>query len=178
VWAALTVLKVPDEQEPTVRSVMQPLLLRYVDARNRMMELLLEASVGSERLCRRFLQLQKAAVHWGDFLLAMIGHEEKTSDFAYHKKQRPELSTVRYWAQESPKVRTAFLRVLHREFDFSVDRATENGPWNARVVTIILDGFSPQSYEMSSLQHRLFFSKVLAYTDSASCLLTELLERR
>jgi len=177
VWAAVACahdrLQGCDNAEPVARSV----LIGHLEARHRVLTLLLSAKVDAEEAIR-LDRLRRRAERWTDVLVGHLCQADEVAEFAFDpdraadfaqdlRQQGQQPGGRHVWSLLQSSLRAAF----HRD----LSAVSPNADLNARIAGGILACFPTEVFDSTGLPRSLWSLRLAQTAADAQCMLSQLL---
>ena len=165
-----------DLAEPIARSV----LIGHVEARNRVLQLMLDAKVITRRQAGRLNKARRRGAHWTDLLVGYLAECYDVSEFAPDpQRARQFADDLRHQRQiASEHARPLVLASLRSAFPNASGRrglVSPNADLNTRIASSILACFQTELFDTTGLEHSLCQMRLTNTADEAEDMLESLL---
>lgn len=177
VWAAVSCAHdrklAADLAEPIARGV----LIGHLEARHRVLTLLLQGSVVSSELGIKLNRLRRHTERWTDMFVGYLTGLEDVAEFAIDPDRARDFAEDLHFQSQMPGGRHAWPLIqasLRWSFDKGLTAASPNGDLNARIAQSILGCFQPELFDGTGQFHTLWLDRLTNTADDAQGMLDEL----
>ncbi len=177
VWAAVSCAHdrrlAADLAEPIARGV----LIGHLEARHRVLTLLLQGSVVSSDLAIKLNRLRRHTERWTDMLVGYLTGLEEVAEFAVDPDRARDFAEDLHFQSQMPGGRHAWPLIqasVRSSFDTGITAASPNGDLNARIAQSILGCFQAELFDGTGQFHTLWLDRLTNTADDAQGMLDEL----
>lgn len=162
------------DAEPLMRSV----LIGHLEARNRVLSLIVDSSAVSLQAAVALNQLRRRAERWTDLLLGYLGPDCDVGEWAFDSVRAQDFADD--WAGEtrSASRRQAWkllMASLRAGFLDPTAKPSPNADLNTQIATSILASLDPQLFDSTGPMRSLWITRLSIVTSDTQGLLSELL---
>jgi hypothetical protein len=177
VWAAVSCAHdrklEADLAEPIARGV----LIGHLEARHRVLTLLLQGSAVSSELGVKLNRLRRRTERWTDMFVGYLTGLEDVAEFAVDPDRARDFAEDLHFQSRMPGGRHAWPMIqasLRSSFDKGLTAASPNGDLNARIAQSILGCFQSELFDGTGQFRTLWLDRLTNTADDAQGMLDEL----
>ncbi|NLS94431.1 MAG: hypothetical protein GXX96_19920 [Planctomycetaceae bacterium] len=177
VWAAVACAHdrrlSADLAEPIARGV----LIAHLEARHRVLTLLLQGSAVSPDLGVKLNRLRRHTERWTDMFVGYLTGLEDVAEFAVNPERARDFAEDLRFQAKMPGGRHAWPLIqasLRSALDKGLTTASPNGDLNARIAQSILSCFQPELFDGTGQFRTLWLDRLTNTADDAQGMLEEL----
>lgn len=162
-----------DLAEPITRGV----LIGHLEARHRVLTLLLQGSAVSSELGVKLNRLRRHTERWTDMFVGYLSGLEDVSEFAVDPERARDFAEDLHFQAKMPGGRHAWPLIqasLRSALDKGLSAASPNGDLNARIAQSILGCFQPELFDGTGQFRTLWLDRLTNTADDAQGMLEEL----
>ncbi len=177
VWAAVSCAhdrrQGADLAEPIARGV----LIGHLEARHRVLTLLLQGSAVSAELGVKLNRLRRHAERWTDMFVGYLTSLEDVAEFAVDPERARDFAEDLHFQAKMPGGRHAWPLIqasVRAAFEKGFTAASPNGDLNARIAQSILGCFQPELFDGTGQFRTLWLDRLTNTADDAQGMLEQL----
>ena len=162
-----------DLAEPIARGV----LIGHLEARHRVLTLLLHGSAVSPELGMKLNRLRDRTDRWTDMFVGYLTGLENVAEFAVDPERAKEFAEDLHFQATMPGGRHAWPLIqasLRSALDKGLSTPSPNGDLNARIAQSILGCFQPELFDGTGQFRTLWLDRLTNVADDAEDMLEEL----
>jgi hypothetical protein len=162
-----------DSAEPIARGV----LIGHLEARHRVLTLLLHGSAVSPELGVKLNRLRRHTERWTDMFVGYLTGLEDVAEFAVDPGRAEEFAEDLHYQARMPGGRHAWPLIqasLRSALDKGLSVPSPNGDLNARIAQSILGCFQPELFDGTGQFRTLWLDRLTNVADDAEGMLEEL----
>jgi len=162
-----------DVAEPIARGV----LLGHLEARHRILTLLLQGSAVSSELAVKLNRLRRHTERWTDMFVGYLTGLEDVAEFAVDPERARDFAEDLRYQSKMPGGRHAWPLIqasLRAAFDKGLTATSPNGDLNSRIAQSILACFQPELFDGTGRFRTLWLDRLTNTADDAQGMLEEL----
>lgn len=163
-----------DQAEPVARSV----LIGHLEARHRVLTLLVRAPVIDAQWAIRLNHLRRRTERWTDLLVGYLAELDDLSEFAIDPARASDFAEGLRHQDDFEGGRQAWplvLASLRAAFRQGLRPISPNADLNTKIVVSILSCFQDELFDSTDLSRSLWMTRMLNVTDNVQGLVDELL---
>lgn len=177
VWAAVACAHDRKLQADLAEPIARGVLIAHLEARHRVLTLLLQGSAVSAELGVKLNRLRRHTERWTDMFVGYLTGLEDVAEFAIDPDRARDFAEDLHFQAKMPGGRHAWPLIqasLRSTLDAGLSAPSPNGDLNARIGQSILSCFQPELFDGTGQFKTLWLDRLTNTADDAEGMLEEL----
>ena len=177
VWAAVSCAHDRRQGDDLAEPIARGVLIGHLEARHRVLTLLLQGSAVSAEVGVKLNRLRRHAERWTDMFVGYLTSLEDVAEFAVDPERARDFAEDLHFQAKMPGGRHAWPLIqasVRAAFEKGFTAASPNGDLNARIAQSILGCFQPELFDGTGQFQTLWLDRLTNTADDAQGMLEEL----